>query len=241
MPLDNTYLSGKKKAYRLAKKVQIHCFAYRKFLQKKGIGRIDVPFEGLPLTDKSNYINAYPLENRLYTGKKLSDFYMVCSSTGSTGEPTIWPRDYHFDNSLIKPHTEFLEEHFQISHKRSLVIIALGLGSSQAGIMHLKASWGAQTKAKITVISPNGDAEMTIYLLEKLYSHYDQVICLGYPPIITVFINLGMQKKINMKRWNLKIGITSESVSPSWRRELSNIWEAKGKILFPGTDLPKPE
>ena len=229
MSLDNTYLTGKKKAYRLAKKVQTHCLAYRKFLQQKGIGKIDLPFERLPVTDKFNYINAYPLEDRLYTGKTISDFYMVCSSTGSTGEPTIWPRDYYFDNSLIRPHTEFLEEHFQILHKRSLVIIALGLGSSQAGIMHLKAAWGAHTKAKITVISPNGDAEMTVYLLEKLYSQYDQVICLGYPPTITDFINLAMQKNINMKKWNMKIGITGESVSSSWRREVIEHMEGKGE------------
>lgn len=224
-----SYYQGKRKAQRLLRRVEARCVAYQRFLRQHQIGKKRRIFTELPLTDKTNYITKFPLEERLYQGKKLSDYYMVCTSTGSTGEPTIWPRDMSFDESLIKPHTKFLDHHFGISKKKSLILIALGLGSSQAGIMHLKASWGACRDAKVTVISPNGDAEITVFLLEKLHSQFDQIICLGYPPIINDFIDLAIKKHIDIKKWRMKIGVTSESVSPSWRLNAIKAIGGKGK------------
>jgi len=227
---ENTHLVGKKKACRLAKKCQKKCLAYKKFLLQKNVKK-NTPFDKLPIIDKNNYIRKFPLEERLYIGKKISDFYMICTSTGSTGEPTIWPRDFLYDTTLIKPHSQFLENHFEISKKRSLILVSLGLGTSQAGTMHLKASWGACKDAKISVISPNGDPEMTLFLLKKLHSDYDQIICLGYPPLITDFIELAIKKHLPIWKWSLKIGITSENVSPLWRQEILKKIKGKGKDI----------
>jgi len=202
----------------IARHVVNNCPAYADFLRANKIDTKKINFKLLPLTDKENYIKAYPLEQRLYRGHNLADYYMICTSSGSTGEPTIWPRDYDTDELLALPQTAFLEEHFQISRQKTLILISLGLGTTQAGMMHLKASWGANKVANVSVISPNGDSEMTIFLLQKLYKQYDQIVCLGYPPLVSDFLDLAIERKLPIKKWNLKIALTSQSISASWRR-----------------------
>ena len=168
----------------------------------------------------------------MYKGKDLSDYYMICTSSGSTNEPTIWPRSYKIDQTLIDPHTAFLNKHFQISKKRTLILISLMLGTTQAGMMHLQASWGANKSNKVSVISPNGDPENTLFLIQNLYKYYDQIVCLGYPPLISDFIDLALNRNLPIHKWNLKIGTTSESTSPIWRNELLKILNCKEKDII---------
>ncbi len=202
-------------------KVSSKCLAYKKHLKENGIDSKKSDFFHLPICDKDNYIGKYPLEERMYDGKNLSDYYMICTSSGSTAEPTIWPRDYDYDKGLEPPHTEFLNKHFAFTKKRTLVVIAFGIGTTQAGMMHVKASWEGSVHGRISVITPNGDAEQTVFLLNKLHGYYEQIIVIGYPPIIADFIDLAIEKKLRIEEWNLKIVFAGEGVSPLWRKEIA--------------------
>ncbi len=206
---------------RSALKSAQNCVAYARHLKLNNLDSKKTVFENLPLCDKDNYTAKYSIEERIQKNKCLSDFYMICTSSGSTAEPTIWPRDYEYDRGLEPPHTKFLNEHFAFSQKKTLVVIAFGLGTTQAGMMHLKSSWEGSLHGQISVIAPNGDAEQTVFLLNKLHPHYEQIIVIGYPPIISDFIDLAEEKKLDPQKWNLKIVFAGESVSPLWRKTMA--------------------
>lgn len=202
-------------------KVSSNCLAYKKYLESSKINLKKAIFSNLPLCDKDNYTQKYPLEERMYKGKCLADYYMICTSSGSTAEPTIWPRDYDYDQGLEPSHTKFLENHFAFTKKKTLVVIAFGIGTTQAGMMHVKASWEGSVHGQISVITPNADAAQTVFLLDKLHAHYEQIIVIGYPPIIVDFVDLAIEKKLPINKWNLKIVFAGESVSPLWRKEMA--------------------
>ena len=202
-------------------KVSSSCLAYKKHLESYKIDCKKINFLDLPICDKDGYTQKYSLEDRMYEGKCLADYYMICTSSGSTAEPTIWPRDYDYDQGLEPPHTRFLENHFSFTKKKTLIIIAFGIGTTQAGMMHVKASWEGSIHGKISVITPNADAAQTVFLLDKLHSYYEQIITIGYPPIIADFIDLSIEKKLPINKWNLKIIFAGESVSPLWRKEMA--------------------
>ena len=69
--------------------------AYRAFLREHGVDpgqvRTFEDFERLPLITKANYHSRYPLPDLCRQGR-LDDCDMVAVSSGSTGQPTFWPR-----------------------------------------------------------------------------------------------------------------------------------------------------
>jgi hypothetical protein len=69
--------------------------AYRQFLQVQGIDPASIQtlsaFQQLPLVTKANYIKQYPIAEICRAGN-LSTRDMLAVSSGSTGEPTCWPR-----------------------------------------------------------------------------------------------------------------------------------------------------
>ncbi len=227
-------------AFEIFQKAAQHCPAYKQFLKNQRCSIKSIKnfsqFTDVPIADKSNYFRQFPLEKKLYDDKEIADYYMLCTSTGSTGEPTIWLRDYHTDAGLEMLHTDFLNEHFQITKKKTLIVISFGLGANTAGMLHAKLSWAATENQKISVITPGIDPEKTVFLIENLYKNYGQVVCIGYPPFISEFVDLAIQKKFPVKKWNLKIVFTSESVSAQWRNEMakkiSSRGEAKNIVAF---------
>src|SRR6266480_6662675 len=69
--------------------------AYRAFLREHGVDpgeiRTFADFERLPLLTKENYHRRYPLPDLCRQGR-LDGCDMIAVSSGSTGQPTIWPR-----------------------------------------------------------------------------------------------------------------------------------------------------
>src|SRR5262249_14457176 len=69
--------------------------AYRDFLRAHSIHpetvRTFADFQQLPLITKTNYHSQYPLED-LCRGGRLEANDFVAVSSGSTGQPTFWPR-----------------------------------------------------------------------------------------------------------------------------------------------------
>lgn len=214
-------IAAKQKALELFHLVYKTSKAYRHFVHSFGIKSADIKgiedFEKIPIMDKKNYIKKYPLEDRLYNGKTLSDYYMICSSSGTSGEPTFWPRDYETDLLLEKKKEALYEEHFSISKKKTLCVVSFGLGIWTAGMLTAKLSWAAAKNNKFSVVTPGIDKANTLNLIQKLYPFYDQVILIGYPPFIGDVIAYAKEMRFDLKKVNLKILCTSEWFSEDWR------------------------
>ena len=69
--------------------------AYRKFLVDAKIDPAAIQsvedFRQLPMTSKATYTNRYPLPE-LCRGGSLDGCDIIAVSSGSSGQPTIWPR-----------------------------------------------------------------------------------------------------------------------------------------------------
>ena len=82
-------------ALTLFRDVAAHVPAYRAFLAEHAIDPNSIQsisdFVRLPLITKANYLRRYPLPDLCRDGR-LERCDMVAVSSGSTGEPTFWPR-----------------------------------------------------------------------------------------------------------------------------------------------------
>lgn len=214
-------MDAHEKAFQLFQSVSSSSRGYADFLTSHGFDRKTVTsprtFRLIPYTDKHNYINSYPIQDRLYGGRQLSDFYMICTSSGTSGEPTFWPRDIEIDTTLEALKESLYEEHFQIRSKKTLCVITFGLGVWTAGMLTAKLSWAAAKENKFTVVTPGIQKETSLELIKYLSPSYDQVLIVGYPPFITDLVEYAKQKKYSLKNAHTKLLYTSEHVSEEWR------------------------
>ncbi len=90
--------------------------AYGAMLKGAGLGPADIldasDFAKLPLLNKENYVRRFPLE-ALVDGGDLAacDFFAV--SSGSTGEPTLWPRGLHHELAIAVRFEQVLRDGFR--------------------------------------------------------------------------------------------------------------------------------
>lgn len=175
----------------------------------------------IPIMDKHNYINKYPLEDRLYNGKKVSDFYMISASSGSSGEPTFWVRDANIDSKLGLKKEEMFEQSFGLKNKTTLCIVNLALGAWTGGMLTAKLSWMVAQNQKMTVVTPGVNKEVTASMIKKLHQFYDQIIILGYPPFILDLVDFLVAEKMDIKKMNIRIMCTAERFSERWRNYIA--------------------
>lgn len=217
--------SAQEQAIDLFHRVYESSRAYKHFIDSHGVDVTKIKsandFFRVPITDKENYIRKYPFHDRLFGGKLPSDYYMICSSSGTSGEPTFWPRDYAADIGLEKRKEALYEEHFQVGKKKTLCVITFGLGVWTAGMLTAKLSWAAARENKFTVVTPGINIENTYGLLKGLSPFYDQTLLVGYPPFLTDFVEYALSHDMPLKRYNTKLLYTSEYVSEKWRNEMA--------------------
>jgi phenylacetate-CoA ligase len=86
---------GREDAVRLFHDVAARVPAYRHFLREHGIDHASIEtahdFAGVPLTTKDDYLRRHPLADLCWEGR-VEGYDMLAASSGSTGEPTFWPR-----------------------------------------------------------------------------------------------------------------------------------------------------
>ena len=225
MPIKKPRAKITNNTYSLFKKAARCCPAYQDFLKKNKIDPNLIrkkDFVKIPLTDKNNYLYKYTLKEKILSNQEIADFYMVCTSSGSSDKPTIWLRDLLKDESAEFAHSKFLNDNFNVFNRKTLIIISFGMGTATAGMMHARLSWELSRKEKVTVITPDVDVEKTAWLIESLYKYYDQVICIGYPPLIGKVIDNALKKRFSVKKWNLNIAFAGGSVSALWRKSIAD-------------------
>ena len=91
--------------------------AYKDFLTEFAIKpeliKSIADFSQVPYTSKENYILKYPLEKKCWDGD-ITQTHMFGASSGSTGEPTFWPRqiEQEIDGAVI--HEYLLERSLRL-------------------------------------------------------------------------------------------------------------------------------
>ncbi|HEX6118081.1 MAG TPA: hypothetical protein VFZ03_01435, partial [Dongiaceae bacterium] len=111
---------GLRETLALLRRVADRVPAYRAMLKGAELASADIldaaDFARLPLLTKDNYVRRFPMEALVEGGDLAScDFFAV--SSGSTGEPTVWPRGLQHEFPVAVRFEQVLRDNFR-AHER---------------------------------------------------------------------------------------------------------------------------
>ncbi len=194
--------------------------AYADFLQQRGIDANAITdfskFAQLPLTTKNNYMNHYPLLQRC-RGGDLTHSEMWAVSSGSTGTPTLWPRNLQ-DELRITARFEQVFCAFEAQQKSTLAVVCFALGTWVGGMYTADCCrLLAQKGFNISVITPGNNKTEILRVVDELGDAYEQVVLFGYPPFIKDVVDTGINQGIQWQNHHVKMVFAGEVFSEQWR------------------------
>ncbi len=215
------YISPIGQALELFREVAGSVPAYRAFLEEQGLdpAAVQTPedFAQLPLLTKQNYVSRYPLKDLCRHGR-LESCDMIAVSSGSTGEPTFWPRFVTDEFPIATRFEQVFHDSFNADSRRTLAVVCFALGTWIGGMY--TASCCRHLAAKgypLTVITPGNNKEEILRVIEALGPAFDQVVLLGYPPFIKDVVDTGLTRGIPWSRYAVKLVFAGEVFSEEWR------------------------
>ncbi|HEV2784266.1 MAG TPA: phenylacetate--CoA ligase family protein [Actinophytocola sp.] len=203
--------------HRVAKSVP----AYRDFLRDNGIEpdtvRTVEDFRRLPLLTKENYHRRYPLP-RLCRDGRLDGCDMVAVSSGSTGEPTFWPRFRTDELAVAARFEQVFRDGFLADERGTLAVVCFPLGTWVGGLYTVACVRHLAAKGyPITVVAPGNNKAEILRVVPELGRHAEQVVLLGYPPFLKDVIDTGLAAGVDWPRYAPKLVLAGEVFSEQWR------------------------
>ncbi|MGH3792577.1 MAG: phenylacetate--CoA ligase family protein, partial [Pseudonocardiaceae bacterium] len=111
--------------------------AYRVFLAEHDVDPAAVctisDFRMLPLLTKDNYLRRHPLAQLCRKGQ-LAGCDMIAVSSGSTGEPTFWPRSVADELTVATRFEQVFHDSFGADRRTTLAVVCFTLGSWVGGM-----------------------------------------------------------------------------------------------------------
>lgn len=195
--------------------------AYRAFLAQQGVDAASIrdiaAFRTLPVTTKDNYYRQYPLPQLCRHGQ-LDACDMVALSTGSTGEPAVWPRFVSDELATAARFEQVLSGGFAAGERRTLAVICFALGNWVGGMYTLACCRQLAAKGyPLTVVSPGNQPAEIFRALSALSEHYEQRVLFGYPPFLKDVIQLGQAQGIDWRAPPTRVVMAGEVFSEEWR------------------------
>lgn len=195
--------------------------AYREFLTENGVNidaiRTSDDFGALPLVTKQNYLNRYPLPQLCRHGR-LEGCDMIAVSSGSTGNPTFWPRFLSDELQIARRFEQVFHDSFEADRRRTMAVVCFALGTWVGGMYTAACCRHLAAKGyPITVVTPGNKSPDIHRIVQELGPHYDQVVLLGYPPFIKDVIDSGIAAGVEWSRYGIKTVLAGEVFSEEWR------------------------
>ncbi|HEU5267866.1 MAG TPA: hypothetical protein VFU35_14245, partial [Jatrophihabitans sp.] len=195
--------------------------AYRDFLDNNGVDatavRAMADFEQLPIVTKDNYLRRYPLPDRCRDGR-LDSCDMIAVSSGSSGEPTIWPRSVADELAVTRRFEQVFVDSFAAQQRHTLAVVCFPLGTWVGGLFTLACVRHlAATGLRITAVAPGNNVAEILRVVPELGGFVDQVVLLGYPPFIKQVVDAGIRVGLDWSRYAIKLVLAGEVFSEDWR------------------------
>lgn len=201
--------------------------AYKKLLQEYKINPKKIirekDFEGIPVTDKDNYLREYSPLQLVPKGKFPP---MVSASSGSSGKPYYWPRGEEQEVWGGKIHRTIIEDIFKLQKKRTLAIVCFSMGNWIAGtftLASLREVSRTNKKFQLTTITPGIDKDDAITTLRDIAPLFESVILIGYPPFLMDVVLGAKDIGIDIKKLDLHFILAGENFSEKWRTMLLKV------------------
>jgi len=195
--------------------------AYAAFLAEHGIKadsvRTFADFEQLPLVTKQNYLSRHPLA-QMCRGGKLEACDMVAVSSGSTGQPTFWPRSLADELVIARRFEQVFRDSFRADERRTLAVVCFALGTWVGGMFTAACCrWLAARGYPITVITPGNNMAEILRVVRRLAPDFEQTVLLGYPPFLKDVIDTGLAQGVDWASFEPKFVMAGEVFSEEWR------------------------
>jgi phenylacetate-CoA ligase len=195
--------------------------AYAAFLREHGVDPLGVrtaaDFHDLPLLTKANYVSRYPLADRCRDGS-LSACDMIAVSSGSTGEPTVWPRFVTDEYAATARFEQVFHDGFEADCRSTLAVVCFPLGTWVGGMF--TASCCRHLAAKgypITLVTPGNNKPEILRVVRSLSSSFEQTVLLGYPPFLKDVVDAGSAEGVPWREYAVKLVLAGEVFSEEWR------------------------
>lgn len=195
--------------------------AYQQFLAAQGIAAEEVrslaDFQRLPLLTRENYLRRYPLASRC-RGGTLAGLEIVAMSSGSTGEPTPWPRGLVDELQIAARFEQVFFDNFAADRRSTLAVVCFPLGTWIGGMYTASCCRHLAAKGYPLITVTPGNQKPEIYrVLAALAGQFEQVVLLGYPPFLKDVIDGGAAAGIDWQALRLGLVLAGEVVSEDWK------------------------
>ena len=195
--------------------------AYAAFLTEQGVDPARIrsleDFRQLPLTTKANYHHRYPLADRCRAGD-LSSSDMIAASSGSTGEPTFWPRFFTDELAVSARFEQVFQDSFGADTRRTLAVVCFPLGTWVGGMFTASCCRQLATKGyPLTLVTPGNQKAEIFRVVRALSPMFEQTVLLGYPPFLKDVIDAGLAEGLAWHEYALKLVLAGEVFSEEWR------------------------
>lgn len=198
--------------------------AYRNFLQTQQVDPANIgnyqAFQALPLINKTNYMQAYALPERCFNGSLLGADRVAVSS-GSTGQPTFWPRSAAYELDVTVRFEQVFVDSFAADRRSTLAVVCFALGNWVGGLFTTSCCWHLARKGYPLMVATPGNNKAEIFrVVKELAPHFEQTVLLGYPPFIKDVIDAGAAEGITWADHHTKMVFAGEVFSEEWRELL---------------------
>lgn len=196
--------------------------AYKDFLKKHNVDAARITtiedFEKyVPIISKKSYVAQYPLADLCFDGT-LAGSRIVSGSSGSSGEPFFWPRGIEQDREGMEMFGEVYDRSFSMNTRQTLLVVCFSMGTWIAGTFTMTAALQYISKGRpVNVVTPGIDKVEAVKAVKRLGVNYEQVVLIGYPPIVKDIIELGTEQGVDWKALHTKLFLSSEAFSEQWR------------------------
>jgi phenylacetate-CoA ligase len=195
--------------------------AYQDFLRRHGVVQGDISsladFRRLPLVTKENYQRKYPLAELCRAGR-LDHSDILAVSSGSTGQPTYWPRSIVDEMDVTARFEQIFHDSFGADERSTLAVVCFPMGTWVGGLYTAAACRHLAAKGyPITVVAPGNDREEILRVVPELAPSFDQTVLLGYPPFLKDVIDTGLSRGTDWSSMDIKLVLAGEVFSEDWR------------------------
>lgn len=195
--------------------------AYGEFLRAHGVSATDVrtvdDWARLPVTTKDNYHRRHPL-TALCRGGRLSDCDMLAVSSGSTGEPAVWPRFVTDELATAARFEQVLGDAFGVGSTRTLGVVCFALGTWVGGMYTTACCRHLAAKGyPLTLVTPGNQKPEILRVLRALGDDFEQIVLFGYPPFLKDVIDSARADGFDWSRHRVRLVMAGEVFSEAWR------------------------
>ncbi|PWB88447.1 phenylacetate--CoA ligase family protein [Methylosinus sporium] len=191
--------------------------AYKDYIGSRG-GKPDICLDDefvpdlsvIPETDKTSYVKAYPVEQRVKHGRLPTRGVTVDESSGSSGRPTSWVRG-PIERRIVSQMIRMSYAENVDRGQRVFILNAFALGAWATG-MNVSLSLTPTSILKST--GPNIDKIVDTMIEFGPDFHY---VVMGYPPFLK---SLADDPRIDWSRFTVDAGYGGEGISESLRATL---------------------